>query len=214
MKRRNIIFECAKFNLRKQEEGEPIDSFITDLYSLTEHCQYGTLHDEMIRDRLVVGLYDSKRSEKLQLDAKLTLDTALTTARQSEAVKKQQLIIRQETIIKEESIGAVSRGGKIQTRGRGKQFEQTTTCFRCGKSPMHDRLHCPAKEAICHKCGKRGHFQSACRSVPSISAVYKEPPRSEEDIFLGNVQENTDDTWNVDVQLNGNSALIPEQKLL
>ena len=50
VKRRNIIFERAKFNMRKQKEGEPVDTFITDLYSLMEHCAYGTLHNEMIRD--------------------------------------------------------------------------------------------------------------------------------------------------------------------
>ena len=37
IKRRNVIFERAKFNKRKQEEGEPVDSFITDLYALAEH---------------------------------------------------------------------------------------------------------------------------------------------------------------------------------
>ena len=44
----------AKFNRRKQESGESVDTFITDLYGLAEHCQFGTLHDEMIRDRIVV----------------------------------------------------------------------------------------------------------------------------------------------------------------
>jgi len=38
VKRRNIIYERAKFNRRKQETGEPVDSFITDLYGLAEHC--------------------------------------------------------------------------------------------------------------------------------------------------------------------------------
>ena len=32
VKRRNVIFERAKFNMRKQEEKEPVDAFITDLY--------------------------------------------------------------------------------------------------------------------------------------------------------------------------------------
>jgi len=31
VKRRNIIYERAKFNRRKQDTGEPVDSFITDL---------------------------------------------------------------------------------------------------------------------------------------------------------------------------------------
>ena len=45
VKRRNVIFERAKFNNRKQEQGEPVDAFITALYTLAEHCNYGALYD-------------------------------------------------------------------------------------------------------------------------------------------------------------------------
>lgn len=41
IKRRNVIYERAKFNNRSQEQGEPVDSFITALYGLAEHCGYG-----------------------------------------------------------------------------------------------------------------------------------------------------------------------------
>ena len=54
-----------------------MDSFIMDLYNLAEHCGYGNLKDEMIRDRIVVGLTNDKLSEQLQLDAVLTLDKAV-----------------------------------------------------------------------------------------------------------------------------------------
>ena len=62
--RRNIIFERAKFNSRKQEDGETADSFITALYGLAEHCAFGELHNELIRDRIVVGIKDADLSEK------------------------------------------------------------------------------------------------------------------------------------------------------
>ena len=65
VKKRNIIFERAKFNQHKQEEGESVDDFVTALYCLSEHCQYAKLRDEMIRDRIVVGLRNSSLSEKL-----------------------------------------------------------------------------------------------------------------------------------------------------
>ena len=53
---------------RKQEDSETVDEFITDLYRLAENCEYGNLHDELVRDRIVVGIRDRKLSEKLQLD--------------------------------------------------------------------------------------------------------------------------------------------------
>ena len=35
------------------EPSESVDGFVTDLYALAKHCNYGTLHDELIRDRFV-----------------------------------------------------------------------------------------------------------------------------------------------------------------
>ena len=64
VKKRNPIFERAKFNSRVQREGESVDSFITSLHSLSEHCDYGAPMDEMIRDRIVVGILNSSLSEK------------------------------------------------------------------------------------------------------------------------------------------------------
>ena len=88
--KRNVIFERAKFNLRVQKENEPVDTFITDLFTLAQHCNYGNLHDEMVRDRIVVGLKDKSLSEKLQLEAELTLENAINQARQRELVRQQQ----------------------------------------------------------------------------------------------------------------------------
>ncbi len=71
--RRNVIFERARFNRRCQQEGETAEQYITELYELIEFCNYGNLKDEMLRDRLVVGIRDTSLSEKLQTDATLTL---------------------------------------------------------------------------------------------------------------------------------------------
>ena len=96
VKRRKVIIERAKFNQQCQEDGESVDSFITSLYVLAEHCGFGPLHDEMVRDHIVVGLQDAALATKLQMDPKLTLDKAVASARQSEAIKNQQSVVRGE----------------------------------------------------------------------------------------------------------------------
>ncbi|XP_045072076.1 zinc finger protein 271 isoform X1 [Coregonus clupeaformis] len=88
--RRNVILERTKFNQRQQEAGETADDFITALHCLSEHCSYGALLSEMIRDRLVAGLRDRRLSKQLQMDPELTLDKAVTRIRQTELVEKQQ----------------------------------------------------------------------------------------------------------------------------
>ena len=72
--RRNVICERARFNRRVQHEGESAETYISDLYELSEFCNYGDLKDEMLRDTLVVGIRDTGLSEKMQTDPTLNHD--------------------------------------------------------------------------------------------------------------------------------------------
>jgi len=48
--RRNVIFECARFNRSVQQPGETAEQFIMDFYTLIATCNYGAQEEEMIRD--------------------------------------------------------------------------------------------------------------------------------------------------------------------
>uniref|UniRef100_A0A4W5NLN3 C2H2-type domain-containing protein n=1 Tax=Hucho hucho TaxID=62062 RepID=A0A4W5NLN3_9TELE len=82
--RRNVILERTKFNQRRQEAGERADDFISALHCLSQHCGYGALLSEKIRNRLVMGLRDKRLAEQLQMDPELTLDEAVTCIRQKQ----------------------------------------------------------------------------------------------------------------------------------
>ena len=218
MKKRNVIYERAKFNMRKQAEGESVDSFVTDLYALAEHCSYGDLHDEMIRDRLVVGLRSAKLSEKLQLDAELTLEKAVTQVRQAEAIKLQQSVLRGEGAVKPDiPVGFVNKGKPSQPYQRPRyanrsrqqsrdsptsQTDSTPACSWCGFTPRHDRSQCPARNAVCRKCKKRGHFQKVCRFQPQSQADVGVVEEGTDVPFLGAVSREGDNPWVTTLQLN------------
>jgi hypothetical protein len=116
--KRNVIFERAKFNVRVQKDGEPVESFITDLHCLAKYCDFGTLKDQLIRDRIVVGLRNKKLSEKLQLDPTLTLAKATEQARQSEEVKKQQSVIHGQTPRRDDefNLDSINKGRTKQSQ--------------------------------------------------------------------------------------------------
>ena len=57
--------------------------FITSVHTLAENCQFGALRDELIRDRIVVGILDRKLSQRFQLDPNLDLAKAISCAQQN-----------------------------------------------------------------------------------------------------------------------------------
>ncbi|CAC5366075.1 unnamed protein product [Mytilus coruscus] len=179
--RRNVIFERAKFNKRKQDDDEGVESFVTSLYTLTEHCGYNDLRQEMIRDRIVVGIKDSNLSLKMQLDPELTLKKATDMARQSESVKKQQAIMRCDN--PNSNVDAVkSKFNKTKFAG----------CQRCGNRQYHPREKCPAKGAKCYKCSNIGHFAKSCKTGKTVESV---SVNSDSEGFLGTINTVGDRPW-------------------
>ena len=83
--RRNLIVQRARINRRRQLLDESVDAFIQDLYRPAEDCEYGSLKDGLIRDRIVVGVLDDTLSDRLQAKADLTFEHAVPMSRQSEA---------------------------------------------------------------------------------------------------------------------------------
>ena len=123
--------------------GESVEQFITSLYTLAENCDYGDLKDQMIRDRIVVGIRDQAQSERLQMDVGLTLEKAKTLVRQREAVHEQQILLKHGQK-DDKSIDFLRQGvpskGKVPPRNRSqaparKPRQTQSKCSRCGKGP-------------------------------------------------------------------------------
>ena len=157
--RLNVIFERAKFNQRRQTEGETVDIFITDLHALVEHCDYGALQDDIIRDRIVVGLLNGKISEKLHLDPDLTLTKAIYKARQSESVKKQQVLMRNDFKESDEiNAGELTkRVDFVKGREKGKQKFKPHVNQKASKEKGHATS--TTKSQRCERCGNHQDIQ-------------------------------------------------------
>ena len=68
--------------------------FINFLHTLSGGCNYGALRDEMIRDRIVVGILDSSLSERLQIHSDLTIENAIKIVRSTESIRHQKKSLR------------------------------------------------------------------------------------------------------------------------
>ena len=77
---RNIIFE--RYN-------ENIDPYLNRLRKQASTCAYGSLCDELIRDRLVIRIKSHEVRRRLLREKALTLNTALSIIRASETASDQ-----------------------------------------------------------------------------------------------------------------------------
>ena len=80
---KNVIFERLRFNQIIQLQGQSIQDFITALQTQADNCEYTTMRDEMVRDRIVVGVRQAKlRQHLVDLDEELTLAVCIRRSKQ------------------------------------------------------------------------------------------------------------------------------------
>ena len=211
--RRNVIFERARFNKRNQLENESAEEYITTLYSLVETCEYGGMKDELLRDRLVVGIRDAKVSENLQMKADLTLEVAKKTIRQSEAVREHSQQLNGSTDHKkvEEVRPQRSRNARGQharyshrdarDRRGGPKGQTSHNCSRCGQTKHKPGDRCPAKQVICRKCNKKGHYAACCFS--KVTGASANEVEAGDTAFLGALTGSSDTSWTSTVRIAG-----------
>ena len=190
--RQSIIFARTKFHQRRQQSGENILSYVTELRRLASKCRFGTTEVENVRDRLVAGCSDDKIRERLfQEPETITLDAAVVLAENVErasveskllASSRQNLNSGDSLLLKVDSeTGKMSRStyrtSSPSVRSQSPSSYLSQTCLYCGFVLPHRGQNCPAKGQKCNSCGRIGHFSRACRSKQRL---YSKPPGKNE----------------------------------
>ena len=180
--KRNVVYERYVFNSSSQQQEESTDEYVNRLRKYAASCNFGSLTDELIRDRLVLGIRDQATKLRLLKEEKLDLNKAVSMCRASEIASKQLKSMKKES---EEEI-KFARGQKYSARkpkprdeknvkGRKTSHPKSQTkpkCGRCGKSPVHKLEECEAKGSQCRKYKKFNHWSSQCFSKPeNVHAV-------------------------------------------
>ena len=79
------IVERFKFHSRVRRAGESIATYVAELRSLSEYCNFGATLNDMLRDRLVCGVNDGAIQKTLLAQVALTYEKAAEIALNAEA---------------------------------------------------------------------------------------------------------------------------------
>ena len=142
------------FFSRKQKESELFDQWLTDMKRLASSCEFETLRDSLIKDAIVLGVYDVHVKDRLLREKDLKVDRAIEICKASET-SKIQLKDLDSTCL---GSGAASVSKNPTSKQNKKQL---TDCNFCGGN--HPQGKCPAYGKNCNKCKGKNHFAKVCR---------------------------------------------------
>ena len=199
----NLTYERHQFNTRNQNEGESIDSYVTELRILSKSCEFGDLTDSLIKDRLVCGVIKDSVRSRLLRETELTLQKAIDVCRAAETSSQQMKVIQstssgangsnvdfvKKNIVKSKSVT------NSDNKPAGSTIKQK--CGKCGYK--HEPRKCPAFGKLCHNCKKKNHFSTVCKNKKMHELQEND---YDSDIFLDSVEteQNVKD-WKVNMKI-------------
>lgn len=148
-----IPMETFKFNNLVQGKDQSIEQYVTELKKQAKSCEFvftkpeciTSYEERMIRDRLIVGVYDKQIQARLLRETELDLKKIVEYCKSVNLSKEHLKTLNFE--FKEEQVNVVKAMEKIK-------------CPRCLYE--HVKNKCPAFYKTCACCQKRGHFAKAC----------------------------------------------------
>ena len=157
---------------------------------MRRHCElwqprvnFGTLKDEMIRDRVVCGFTDNSIRRKLLQEPKMVLVKCLDICRSSEATSTHLKEICGQSpssntpvqnvnalVKRKKSKAPLKRLNKNQQESKKQPIPDSREMLKCckhyGRSHIKQRIKCPAFGKVCNACNRQNHFAEMCKSAP------------------------------------------------
>ena len=133
------IVQRFKFNSRFRREGESVATYVAKLRQLTEHCNFGGVLEDMLRDRLVCGINDDRMQRRLlctpsetTLNFKKAYEIAVgmeTATKNAKDIQQGSLTLEWNQMSDQQKVYKVNE--IINTQGRDNSGA-LLNCYRCG----------------------------------------------------------------------------------
>ena len=179
VKPKNSIFARHLLASEKQKSEENLDQFLQRLKLLSTDCDFKDVtadicRSEAIRDAFITGMNSAFIRQRLLENVSLDLQSAFDQARTLELAQKNSALYANHDRLYQnaatqpadsdhDSQVSVNALYKKRNQVHARTSNPSEQCFFCGLT-RHRRAECPAKDAVCHNCTKKGHFAKMCRS--------------------------------------------------
>lgn len=208
--KKSIIAEQFKFFKRQQYEGEPFDKFFIALKKMAKKCDFGDQEDNLLKVRIVLGVYDNTLQERLLRTPDISLDKIIDHCRATETTRHNQSMLGKEEGIrsvdvinyKDSSRGNQEHFKRMNTRIVNQKSKQLSTiqrnnneydCKKCGY--RHKIRECPAFNKKCMNCGILGHFKVGCRNGKVNSNNVNSACNVDEIFVIDTIVSNDNTLW-------------------
>ncbi len=169
----NEVFARHQLSTRKQNPGETLDEFLQALKTLSKDCNFVAVSadknkSDAIRDAFINGIQSSAIRQRLLENQTLELNTMFDQARSLDSAQKNVESYRNQTpppfnaAISQDDSQLLAAAPMLQ-HSNNITTSDPSKCWNCGNN-RHPRSSCPARNAECNRCGKKGHLPNYCRS--------------------------------------------------
>lgn len=166
----NVTVERYRFFSRNQDSSESIDDYNTALRTLSKTCEFVTLEDSLIKDRIVGGITKQETREKLLHTQDLDLQKCLSICRSAEFSEQ---AIKEISSSNTSNVSMVRKSFKSRnarnpvprnpaTASNDSYHSNERTCKFCNRKHELRAAKCPAWGKSCSTCGERNHFSVQC----------------------------------------------------
>lgn len=180
-KRQNTTLARHILISRKQQPGESVAEYSRALNVLARDCKFTDVtaidyQNDVVRLAFIAGVSSQKIQQRLLENSTDTLEQSLNLALSLESAENTSQILtvppstpahaNAASEAPEHSLMTNLAATNAPNRRRPDSYPNQTRrrCFFCGGTNLHQRNRCPAYNAECQLCSKKGHFASVCRS--------------------------------------------------
>ena len=165
VKETNPLFARHILATRRQSSDETLDEYVSALHELSRKCKFVNVTAEKYREECILyafiqGIQSSQIRQKiLESSNNAELDTVIKLATLLESAQKNSEAF---------SMNSTGMGfNRVAATDRG-NFTPTSSgplCDFCGHG-IHPRSACPANNAVCRRCSRKGHWERMCHARP------------------------------------------------